>query len=120
MARRFSIRKRQGINIPRVVSKVAGTIIALYAGGFVVNAIGDVIINTSSPFYKGLKLIGWTISTTHNATFDSCGTTATLQAGEFTDVANCVTSVNGAGVLAVVGIIGVASIVLEFIEFRLG
>ena len=107
MARRFSIRKRQGINIPRVVSKVAGTIIALYAGGYVITTLGDVMNGSCSPFYKGLKLIGWSVGT-HLCTDTSASN------------ANTIYSTSGSGVLAVVGIIGVASIVLEFVEFRLG
>lgn len=93
MARRFSVKK--GINIKRVVGKLATTLITLYAGGYVITELGNVMNGTSSPFNPGLALIGWTVS----------GTT--------------ITSTTGSGILTVIGIIGVASIVLEFVQFRL-
>lgn len=79
---------------------------------------GNVLTNTSSPFYQGVTLIGWTLSTTANASsYTSCGTTATLDTGEIASVSNCITATNGAGVLAVVGIIGLAMVVTEFISW---
>jgi len=93
MARRFKFKK--GINIKRVVGKLATTLIVLYAGGYVINELGNVMNGTSSPFNPGLALIGWTVSDT------------------------TITSTSGTGILTVIGIIGVASIVLEFVQFRL-
>lgn len=93
---KFSFKYRRGVNIPRVVGKVAGTILALYVGGTIITEIGNVINGTTSPFYKGLTLIGWTVT----------------DAGQVTDT-------TGSGILAVIGIVGIASIVMEFVEVRM-
>ena len=86
------------VTIQGVVAKVATTVLVLYVGGTILNEIGDTLLNTSSPFYQGLTLIGWTVN-----------------------ASNAVTDTNaGGGLLAVVGIIGIASIVMEFVEFRMG
>lgn len=53
---------KKNINVGRVVSKVASTILALYVGGLVITEFGNVMVCTSSPFYRGLGLIGWTVS----------------------------------------------------------
>lgn len=94
MARR--VRFRKNINIGRVVAKLVGTIIALYVGGTIVTEIGSVMNGTTSAFYKGLSLIGWTVSS-----------------------AGLITSTSGTGILSVIGIIGIASIVMEFVEFKM-
>ena len=91
----FKLRARKNVSILRVVSKLTVTLIALYAGGTIVNEVGNVMNGTTSAFYPGLALIGWTVSST----------------GE-------ITATSGTGILSVVGIIGVASVVLEFVEMR--
>lgn len=93
---KFSFRYRRGVNIPRTVGKIAGTILALYVGGTIITEIGNVMNGTTSPFYKGLTLIGWTVSDTGQ-----------------------ITSTSGSGILAVIGIVGIASIVMEFVEIRM-
>lgn len=87
---------RKGINIGRVVAKVATTVIVLYVGGTILTEIGDVMNGTTSAFYEGLTLIGWTV--------DATGT---------------ITATSGTGILSVIGIIAIASIVLEFVRFRM-
>ena len=96
MARRFRMRMKKGINIPRVIAKTTGTIIALYVGNEIITQVGSVVNGTTGPFNKGFKLIGWTVSS----------------GGQVQDY-------NGSGVLAVVGIVGIASVVMEFVEFNL-
>lgn len=90
--RRFAFNKN--VNINRVVSKVVMVILALYVGGTILTTFGQVMGNMSSPLFSGLSLIGWTV----------------------TD--NVITHTGGSGVLAVVGIIGIASVVLEFVKLR--
>lgn len=91
--RRFKFRKN--FNIGRVISKLAATVISLWVGGTIVTEIGNVMNGTTSSFYQGLTLIGWTV--TNNQIVDT----------------------SDSGVLAVIGIIGIASIALEFVEFKL-
>lgn len=91
----FKLRAKK-VNINRVVAKTAMTIIALYVGGTIITELGNVMNSTTSPFYKGLTLIGWTVSTTGQ-----------------------ITATNGSGILAVVGIVGIASIVMEFVTFSM-
>lgn len=83
----------RSFNINRVVRKLVYTILALYVGGTIVSTFGTVMNGTSSPFYSGLTLIGWTVT----------GTT--------------ITATTGTGILAVVGIIGIASVIMEFVKF---
>jgi len=101
-----SFSKKQNVKIGRVVSKIAGTIIALYAGGVVITELGTAMNGTCSPFYKGLSLIGWD---TANVV---CSTTSAANANTLNDV-------SGSGILAVVGIIGLASIVMEFVTIKM-
>lgn len=96
MARKWKVSYNKDVNIGRVVTKVLVTIVALYAGGTVLTQLGTVINGTTSPFYQGLTLIGWTVS---NGT---------------------VTATTGSGILAVVGIVAIASIVMEFVKIRMG
>jgi hypothetical protein len=89
------LRFNRDFNINRVVKRLVYTILALYVGGTIITTFGSVMNGTSSPFYQGLSLVGWTVNTTTNT----------------------ITSTSGAGVLAVVGIIGIASVVLEFVRW---
>ena len=120
MARRFTF-KRKKVNVPRVVSKVVGVLLALYVGGTIVNEIGNVLVNTSSPFYKGLTLIGWTVGDTPTNGTDFCSSCVQgcTISGTSPGYTSCITSTSGSGILAVVGIIGIASVVTEFVELRM-
>ena len=117
MARRLRFKKK--INIGRVVAKVATTVLVLYVGGTILNEVGETLQNTASPFYQGFSLIGWTVATVTNATSHS---SCAQDDGGGNTIANCLTLADGtsSGLLAVVGIIGLASIVMEFVEFRMG
>lgn len=114
MARRFRIRAKRKINIPRVVAKTAGTIIALYVGNEIITQVGSIMNCTAGPFNDGFKLIGWTISDSYNITDTTCASYDNANL-----VNNVITDTSGAGVLAVVGIVGIASIIMEFVEFNL-
>lgn len=126
MARR-RLTFNKNISIGRVVGKIAATIIALYVGGTIVNEVGAVMNNTESPFYQGLSLIGWTIGDyptngtdfMATCTWVSSSNHANYLGGTTSPGANCITAVSGSGILAVVGIIGIAAIVMEFVRFRL-
>lgn len=91
------IRFRRQVNVNRVVSKIATTVIALYVGGTLLTQLGTVMNGTTSAFYPGLSLIGWTVSSTGQITSTTAGT----------------------GLLSVIGLIAVASIVLEFVQFKM-
>lgn len=88
-----SISRKKNMKIGRIVGKIVATVIALYAGGIMMTTLGTVMNATTSPFYQGLSLIGWTVNAT--------GT---------------ITSTSGSGILAVIGVIGIASIVTEFVD----
>lgn len=92
------VRFRKKINIGRVITKVVTTALVLYVGGLIMTQIGSVVNGTTSPFNVGYSLIGWDVT--------SAG---------LVDA----TSSPGTGLLSVVGVIGFASVVLEFVEFRL-
>jgi len=95
MARKFRVSFRKKVNIPRVVAKTAGVIIALYVGNEIINQIGSIVNGTTGPFNNGFKLIGWTVTS------------------------NQVTATDGSGILAVIGVVGIASIVMEFVSFNM-
>jgi len=90
-----SIGFNKNFDIGRVVKRLVGTILALYVGGVIMTTFGTVMNGTTSPFYKGLALIGWTVSD-----------------------AGLVTDTTGSGVLAVIGVIGIGSVVMEFISWN--
>ena len=86
------VRGRSGVNISRVVSKVVATVLALYVGGTIMTEVGNAMLNESSPFFTGLTLIGWQVEGTK------------------------IVGTDGSGILSVIGIIGIASIVMEFVQ----
>ena len=87
------IRFNKNFDVNRVVKRLVQTVLALYVGGTIMTTFGTVMNGTTSPFYTGLTLIGWTVSS------------------------NVITATSGSGVLAVVGIIAIAQIVTEFINW---
>lgn len=91
MAGKLRFNKR--FNINRVVKRLVYTVLALYVGGTIMSTFGTVMNGTTSPFYTGLSLIGWTVAS------------------------NQITATSGSGVLAVVGIIAIAQIVTEFVTW---
>lgn len=91
---RFKFNKNY--SIMRAVKKLAFTLIALWIGGTIVTELGTVMTDECSPFFDGLSLIGWTVNS------DSC-----------------ITAINGSGILVIVGLVGVASVVLEFVTVRM-
>ena len=120
MAKRFKVGFKKKINIPRVVAKVSGVIIALYIGNEIINQIGSIVNGSQGPFNQGFKLIGWTVgggltNGTAGSYYADC-ISGTIVA---TQPTNCVTAVSGAGILAVIGVIGIASIVMEFVQFNM-
>lgn len=117
----FRVSPKKNVNVKRVVTKIALTVLVLYVGGTILSEIGDVLLFTESPFYEGLTLIGWTVgdypmwNSSHFANECanlSVGTTAAPGA------TTCVTDVSGAGILTVIGLVAIASIVMEFVDFK--
>lgn len=93
MAYKSKLRFNKGFNINNVVKRVVSTILALYVGGSILTEFGTAMNGTTSGFYTGLTLIGWTVSS---------GT---------------ITATTTGGVLTVVGIVAIAQIVTEFISW---
>jgi NADH:ubiquinone oxidoreductase subunit 6 (subunit J) len=96
MAWKIGMNKK--VNISRVVTKIVVTVLALYVGGTILNAIGLVVENTTSPLYGGLSLIGWTVSAANKITATQTGT---------------------GGILTVIGIVGIASVIMEFVVLKM-
>ena len=115
------IRFNRNFDVNRVVKRLVQTVLALYVGGTVMSTFGTVMTNTTSPFYNGLSLIGWTVgNTVSNGTSPwvfTCDATKGVVNSTITQPTNCITSVSGSGVLAVIGIIAIAQIVTEFINW---
>lgn len=116
----FRIRKKKNVNIKRVVAKISVTVLTLYVGGTILNEVGDVLLFTQSPFYEGLSLIGWTIGdyplyNTTNYAVDCANSSVggTVAPG----ASGCITAVTGSGILTVIGLVAIASIVMEFVDF---
>lgn len=120
MAYKVRFRGASNIKIGRVVTKIVAVLIALWVGGEILTSVGAVMENTTSPFYQGLTLIGWTVGAfqnngTHWAT--SCGGDVSDGGVAVETGTNCITDVSGNGVLVVVGLVGIASVILEFVQF---
>lgn len=108
---------RRGSSIGRVITAIVSTILILYVGGQVLMYVADSMLGTCSPFYQGLSLIGWSVGAeaTANQTISQSDIN-TICAGS----SNILYDVTGAGVLVVLGLIAVASLVLQFVEVRMG
>lgn len=108
MAMKFN----RNFDIGRVVKRLVYVILALYVGGTIISVFGDVMNCTTSPFYDGVSLIGWTLTDyASGGAGDVCSALSNT-----TPYTNVITSVSGSGVLAVVGIIGIAGVVMEFVR----
>lgn len=60
-----------------------------------ISELGDAMNGTTSAFYTGLSLIGWTVNSSNTITATSTG-----------------------GVLTVVGLIAIAAVILQFVRFQ--
>jgi len=109
-----SIGFNKNFDIGRVVKRLVGTILALYVGGVIMTTFGSVMNCTTSPFYKGLALIGWTVT---DVTIDHTNGICTNFVNESVQ-SNVITATSGSGVLAVIGVIGIGSVVMEFISWN--
>ena len=113
----MKVRFRKHISIGRVVAKLVTVVLALYVGGTIMIEIGSVLNGTESPFYKGLTLIGWTVGDyPYNGSLYAATCSGTTYTETVSNGANCITSVSGSGILAVIGIIGIATIVMKFVQ----
>lgn len=86
------------------------------------NNVGTIMNQTEGPFNTGFKLIGWTVGTYPACPTANYSTTcsAVCPSAQTTAIgSNCITDISGAGVLSVIGLVGLASIVLEFVEYRM-
>lgn len=79
-------------NVGRIVSKLIAGIIALYTGTIIIEELGKVMNGTTSQYYRGLSLIGWSIDN------------------------NTITSTNSSGIILVIGVVTIASVVMEFVR----
>jgi len=118
-----SLKRKPNIKVGRVAAKIAGTLVALYAGGTVITELGEAMRCTHSPFYQGLSLLGWTIEdnvvvNASHSTVGACNTTTALNGVSAGTYNNLISDAQGSGILAIVGIIGLASIVMEFVTLK--
>lgn len=108
-------RKRK-VNVMRVAAKLVGSILGLYIAGYLVNTLGSVLNNTASQFYRGFTMIGWTLEDHYNATFDNCQAQTTTNEVLIRD---CITDYSSSGILAIVGLVAIASVVFEFVSVKI-
>lgn len=104
--RRFRVSLNRKINIWALSIKIGMTIFALYVGGYFITIVGTIMNSTCSPYYKGLELIGWTVGSA------VCETTGVTDA-------NTITATSSAGILSIVGLIGITSILFSFVNIRM-
>lgn len=102
----FKVQRRRDVNAIRVAMKIIGTIIALWVGGFAYNIVASIMNGSCSPFYKGLKLVGFTVGSAY-----CTDTTATD--------ASTITGTNSTSLLAVIGVLAIFWIAFEFIDIRM-
>lgn len=109
----MKVRFNKNYDIGRVVKKIVYTILALWVGGVIITELGNTVLGSCSPFFKGLTLIGWEVG--NNATATGAG--VTVESGCETS-SQIVYDTSGAGILTVIGLIGISSIVLEFVDIK--
>lgn len=114
----------KNFSIGRVIAKLVSVTLALYVGNVMMNVLGSIMNGTQGPFNLGFKLLGWTVGAAPTNGTDgyycTCASTPVCTSPVTTAVSDCITSYTGTGVLAVIGLVGIASIVMEFVEFRMG
>lgn len=112
----------RNFSIGRVVAKLVAVVLSLYVGNTMMNVLGSILNGTQGPFNLGFKLLGWTVGAQGtNGTagyYCTCGGVCTSPVT--TAATDCITSYTGTGILAVIGLVGIASIVMEFVEFKMG
>lgn len=115
MAMKFN----RNFDVGRVISRLITGVLSIYVGGTILTEFGNAMANTTSPLYTGLSLIGWTVET-NTQTNGTAGYYVGCGAGSdpvTTAQPNCITDTTGSGVLSVVGILVIAQIIMEFIQF---
>lgn len=113
MAIRF--RRKTKINPIRVGIKIGIAALGLWVSGLFLNIMGAAMNQSSSAFYKGLKLLGWKVETVTNSTLSPCYTDSCAGAS-CPSIPNCLTDpYAGAGLLPVIGLLAVVFIVTEFV-----
>ena len=120
--RRFRVGYNRNFNIGRTIGKIGTTILSLWVGGYFITELGIAMLGSCSPFFKGLTIIGWDVGNNATATGASTQLTfvgASVQGGCETS-SLIIYDTTDAGVLTVVGLVGIASVVMEFVKFRLG
>jgi hypothetical protein len=95
---RFKVGFNKKVNVTRVITKIVVTVLSIYVGGALLTAVGTAINGTTSGLNNGLTLIGWTV--TNNKV----------------DATN---PANTAGILTVVGLVGIASVIMEFVQLKM-
>lgn len=114
---------KKNINVNKVVTKVIVIVLGLYVGGFVLTEIGTTLKCTYGAFYKGLSLIGYTVTDSltvvNSTTPTTCNTASGTGLVAGTTYRNIITSTSGTGLLAVVGIVAIASLVTDFVSFQM-
>ena len=89
---KVGFRKNNG-GIIRVIVEIIITLAGLYAGGTALTAMGTMMNGSTSPFYVGLGIIGWTVESDGH-----------------------IISTTGSGILAVVGIFAIIAIIAKFVR----
>lgn len=92
---KFRAQFKKGFDVMSLVKAIFITLVSLWVGGLLLNALGAVMNGTTSPFYAGLTFIGWTVDATNTITSTTSGT----------------------GILVVVGIIAMAALIMKFVKF---
>lgn len=111
------LRRKRNVNTKTVIKLLLAVIIGLYVGGQILENFGTALLGTSSPFYTGFSLIGWTVGTGHvNASTTDCN--AATHPGVANSVTDCLTATDSGGVLTVLGIVALAYVVTRVVDIR--
>lgn len=111
----FKAQFRKNFSISEVVTRLVITILALYVGGTILTEVGKLVNCTSSPFNGGFTLLGYSVGSVNGST---CTTVNGVTAGA-TYYGNTVYSIsNNSGILVIIGIVGIASIIMQFVKFK--
>ena len=95
MARTLRFKKKVDIN--KVTTKIVVLAITLWVAGLILHSVADAMKGTTPIFAKAYALLGFVLDSNNTIT------------GQ----------INPTGFMTIIGVVGVASIILEFVEFSL-
>lgn len=108
------VRFNRKVNIGRVIGKIVTSVLVLWVGSMAISAVAVAMNCTNGVFQTGMTFIGLGETTSPVAGGFNCTQSVGAPAGTYLDG-----TVSTTGILSIIGIVAVASIVMEFVTIKL-